>query len=84
MDGADGSDVVASSGVSMGGRFGVSGTMYAGWGPGVNVWNSWGWHWVRSPGWLIVVDFLFGQNVYFMCLLLPPPQPLPVSPLACR
>ena len=21
-----------------------------------------GWHWVRSPGWLIVVEFLFGQK----------------------
>ena len=25
---------------------------------------------------LIVVDFLFGQNVYFMCSLPPPPPPL--------
>ena len=25
-----------------------------------------------------MVDFLFGQNVYFMCSLPPPPPPLPL------
>ena len=37
-----------------------------------------GLHRVRIPGMLIVVDFLFGQNVYFMCSLPPPPPPLPM------
>ena len=27
-----------------------------------------GWHWVRSPGWLIVVEFLTGQNDSFIYL----------------
>ena len=31
--------------------------------------SSRGWRWVRSPGWSIVVEFLFGQNVSFMCSL---------------
>ena len=35
-------------------------------------------HRARTPGRLIVVDFLFGQNVYFLCSLLPPPPPLPL------
>ena len=29
--------------------------------------SSRGWRWVRSPGWSIVVEFLIGQNVSFMC-----------------
>ena len=36
----------------------------------INVWISWGWHWVQSPGWLIAVEFLFGQNDTFMSLML--------------
>ena len=30
--------------------------------------SSRGWRWVRSPGWSIVVEFLFGHNVFSMCL----------------
>ena len=40
-----------------------------------------GWHWVRSPGWLIVVEFFFGQNVYFIYSPLPPPRPRSSSSL---
>jgi len=36
-----------------------------------------GWHRVRFPGWLIMVEFLFGHNDSFIySLLLPPPPPV--------